>query len=98
MPANVSVEDFLHALDHPAKPLLLALRALVRSAAPQLDEWIKWNGPSFHIDGDDRVTLGFQRSGACGWCCIARPGRGTPPGSSSPTMRSSRPGPRRIAE
>lgn len=33
---------------------------LIRSADPAITEHVKWNAPSFCIDGDDRVTLRLQ--------------------------------------
>jgi len=39
------------------------LRALVRDAAGDVTEHIKWNGPSFCIDGDDRITIGLAPGG-----------------------------------
>lgn len=41
------VERFLAALEHPAKPEILALRAIVRGVDPAVRESIKWNAPSF---------------------------------------------------
>ena len=40
-----------------------ALRAIVRNAAPNAVETIKWNAPSSAIDGEDRVTLGLDQKG-----------------------------------
>ena len=40
------------------------LRAIVLGAGDGVTEHIKWNGPSFCIDGDDRITIGlFPRGG-----------------------------------
>ena len=41
-----------------------ALRALVAASHPDVSEHVKWNGPSFVIDGDDRVSLGVAKGGA----------------------------------
>jgi hypothetical protein len=45
--APESVEEFLAALDHPFKPEILALRAILLGADPGIAEGIKWNAPSF---------------------------------------------------
>lgn len=42
------VAAFLAALEHPHKPLVLAIRRLVLAADPAIGESIKWNAPSFH--------------------------------------------------
>lgn len=48
------------------------LREVIRVAAPDLIETIKWNAPSF-ADGDqDRVTLGVERKG--GWRVVLHRG------------------------
>ena len=52
-----TVEQFMQALDHPLKAEIDALRALVKGANPGLTEQIKWNAPSFAVDGDDRITF-----------------------------------------
>ena len=53
-------------LDHPLKPVILALRELIRNVDPGISEEIKWNVPSFrttehfatfHLRGADRVTI-----------------------------------------
>lgn len=41
-----------------------ALRAVVVASHPDVTEHVKWNGPSFRIDGDDRVSLGVAKGGA----------------------------------
>ncbi|WP_425997680.1 DUF1801 domain-containing protein [Caulobacter sp. DWR1-3-2b1] len=59
----VSVEDYLAALEPSVRADIDALRAVVLGAHPGLTEEIKWNAPSFAHDGEDRVTLGFDRKG-----------------------------------
>jgi len=52
-----SVEQFMQALDHPLKAEIEAIRSLVKGANVSLTEQIKWNAPSYGLDGDDRITL-----------------------------------------
>ncbi|MNR87388.1 hypothetical protein D3C72_182550 [compost metagenome] len=52
-----SVEKFMQALDHPLKVEIEAVRSLVKGANASLTEQIKWNAPSYCLDGDDRITL-----------------------------------------
>jgi hypothetical protein len=42
-----SVEAFLAALDHPFKPVILALRLIILGVDPGIAEGVKWNAPSF---------------------------------------------------
>lgn len=55
--ASPTVEQFMQTLDHPLKAEIDALRMLVKSANASLTEQIKWNAPSFGVDGDDRITF-----------------------------------------
>lgn len=59
-----SVDDFIAALDPGRRATVEQLRQLVLAAAPGVTEHIKWNAPSFCLDGDDRVTLGLERDGS----------------------------------
>jgi hypothetical protein len=48
------------------------LRRIVRSVDVPWVETIKWNAPSFALDGEDRVTLGVERRG--GWRVVVHRG------------------------
>jgi hypothetical protein len=58
--AGGDVDAFMAACRHPLLPVLAALRAAIRAAAPQLQEGIKWNAPSFALGGDDRITTNLS--------------------------------------
>ena len=59
------VESFIAAMEPPAaRETVAAVRRLVLAAHEGLTEHIKWNGPSFCFGGDDRITLGLDRTGA----------------------------------
>ncbi len=59
-----SVDDLVAALPEPSRAAMQALRALVAASHPDVSEHVKWNGPSFVIDGDDRISLGVAKGGA----------------------------------
>ncbi|RPI56273.1 MAG: DUF1801 domain-containing protein [Chloroflexi bacterium] len=44
------VDEFMAGLEHPLKPQIEALRAVILGADPRIDESIKWNAPSFFIE------------------------------------------------
>jgi hypothetical protein len=46
-PELENVETFIASLDHPLQPEILALRRIILSADPSIEEGIKWNAPSF---------------------------------------------------
>lgn len=58
-----AVTAWLDAADPAVRGLIERLRALALAAAPDVTEHIKWNAPSFCVDGDDRITLGIERKG-----------------------------------
>lgn len=61
--AEMAVADFMDKLEHPMKLEIEALRVIVRDADARLVEGIKWNAPSYSVDGQDRVTFNLQGKG-----------------------------------
>ena len=59
-----SVGALIHALPEPSRAAMTALRRLVAGGHPDVSEHVKWNGPSFLIAGDDRISLGVAKGGA----------------------------------
>ncbi len=57
---KATVEDFLAELPHPRKAEIEELRAAILGADPAIGEQVKWNAPSFGVDGDDRITFRLQ--------------------------------------
>ena len=51
------VNKFLKALNHPLRDEIDRLREIILSANIGLSENIKWNGPNFCFDGEDRITM-----------------------------------------
>jgi hypothetical protein len=45
------VDSWLAALDHPLKPVIEAIRTLILEADSEVTEGVKWNSPSFYLDG-----------------------------------------------
>ncbi|MGE0176905.1 MAG: DUF1801 domain-containing protein [Phycisphaerales bacterium] len=46
-----AVDQLLDALDHPLKPVVLSIRALILKAAKDITQGVKWNSPSFYCQG-----------------------------------------------
>jgi hypothetical protein len=55
-----TLEEFFNGLSEDNKVLVAALRDLILKTAPQLDEHIKWNAPSYVLDGEDRITFNLM--------------------------------------
>ena len=52
-----TVDEFLAAQPPDRREQVDVLRALVREAAPELTEIVKWNSPDYTLDGVDRLTI-----------------------------------------
>ena len=63
MAKGPAVEAWLAARTPEIRSAVERLRALALNAADGVTEHIKWNGPSFCIDGDDRITVGLAPKG-----------------------------------
>ncbi|MGV3652116.1 MAG: DUF1801 domain-containing protein [Devosia sp.] len=58
-----AVRAWLSDLDPAWRPLVDALRAAIISAGPVLSERIKWNAPSYHLDGIDLGAMNLRELG-----------------------------------
>lgn len=57
--ANALLKDL-----NPAAPEVIeALRSILLDAAFELTEGVKWNAPSYALNGDDRITFNFRGKG-----------------------------------
>jgi len=63
LPRGPTVEAWLAAQTPAIRVAVERLRAIALDAADGVTEHIKWNGPSFCIDGDDRITVGLAPRG-----------------------------------
>ncbi|MCP9768077.1 DUF1801 domain-containing protein [Lacihabitans sp. LS3-19] len=59
---NISpeVSEFLDAQNHPFRKEIEALRNCILSANLALTENIKWNGPNYCYNNEDRITMRIQ--------------------------------------
>ena len=55
-----TVTEFLDDLDAAKREQVEMLRSIINETHPGLDEHIKWNSPSYVLDGEDRVTFNLQ--------------------------------------
>jgi len=54
---NQDVTDFLDGLDHPFRNEIELLRTILLSVEEEIVEGIKWNGPNYRVQGEDRITM-----------------------------------------
>lgn len=57
---SIEVTDFLNKLNHPFIKEIEQLRICILSAHKNLTENIKWNGPNYCFDNEDRITMRIQ--------------------------------------
>ena len=55
-----TVEEFLNDLDSEKRLQVDTLRNLILKTETQLEEHIKWNAPSYVLDGEDRITFNLM--------------------------------------
>lgn len=58
---NSEVTDFLNGQNHPFRKEIEQLRNCILSADKNLTENIKWNGPNYCVDNEDRITMRIQQ-------------------------------------
>ena len=58
-----AVRAYLERLPEYERATVDALRAIVAASHSGLNERIKWNGPSFALGEEDRITLGLMPKG-----------------------------------
>lgn len=57
---NKEVSHFLDSIYHPFRKEIELLRGLMLSTNDGLIENIKWNGPNYQFNGEDRITMRIQ--------------------------------------
>jgi hypothetical protein len=62
MPTNTytTVADFLEDLDETKRAQVEVLRSIILASNTTLSEHIKWNAPSYILDGEDRITFNVR--------------------------------------
>lgn len=54
---NIKVNTFLDDLQHPLRAEIDHLRLTILNTDPGITENIKWNGPNYCFEDDDRITM-----------------------------------------
>lgn len=57
---NSEVTTFLDELNHPLRAEIEQLRQIILESVNGLEENIKWNGPNYTFNEEDRVTMKIQ--------------------------------------
>jgi hypothetical protein len=58
--AQPSVADLVSALDDATREQVQLLRDIIGSLDAELTEHVKWNAPSYVLDGEDRITMNLR--------------------------------------
>jgi len=59
---NKEVTEFLNSLNHPFRNEIEYIRKIILNTGIGLTENIKWNGPNYSFNNEDRITMGIQPS------------------------------------
>lgn len=59
-PSKASVDELVSALDDNMREQVQLLRDLIGSLGADLTEQVKWNAPSYVLDGEDRITMNLR--------------------------------------
>jgi hypothetical protein len=57
---NIEVTALLETLNHPLRNEIEQLRICILEANKRLEEHMKWNGPNYCFDNEDRITMRVQ--------------------------------------
>ena len=57
---NTAVTTLLDRLNHPFRNEIELLRLYILKSNKRLEESIKWNGPNYSVDNEDRITMRVQ--------------------------------------
>lgn len=57
---NTEVTKFLDQQNHPLRAEIEQLRKIILESENELVENIKWNGPNYAVNNDDRITMRIQ--------------------------------------
>ena len=57
---HLMVAELVGALDADIRAQVQLLRDIIRSLDPDLTEHVKWNAPSYVLDGEDRITMNLR--------------------------------------
>jgi Uncharacterized conserved protein len=55
-----TLEEFFDDLSDDKRAQVEKLRGLILAAEPRLEEHLKWNAPSYVLDGEDRITFNLM--------------------------------------
>ncbi len=55
-----TVSELIEELEEDKKAQVETLRVVIKDVKPSLVEHIKWNAPSYQLDGEDRITFNLM--------------------------------------
>jgi len=58
--AELDVDAFMKALDHPLKTEIAATRKIIRGVSGDIGEGVKWQAPSFRTEADYFATINLR--------------------------------------
>lgn len=59
----MSVDELIDSLNHPQEETIQVLRRIIKQSSNELVEGVKWNSPSYALNGNDIITFNFHYKG-----------------------------------
>lgn len=60
MKKYATVDEFMQGINEKQKEQVELLRSIISTVRPELTEHIKWNSPSYILNGEDRITFSVR--------------------------------------
>ena len=57
---SIEVTEFLNSINHPLRNEIEYMRKIILNTGIGLTENIKWNGPNYSFNNEDRITMRIQ--------------------------------------
>lgn len=58
-----NANDLIKSMQHPQEDIIQLLRNIIKQTSNELSEGVKWNSPSYSLDGNDIITFNFHYNG-----------------------------------
>ena len=54
---NMDVDELIDKLGHPLEKIIQNMRNIIKQSSNELHEGVKWNSPSYSLEGNDIITF-----------------------------------------
>lgn len=58
-----NADALVESIKHPQEVIIQRLRSIIKQSSNELSEGVKWNAPSYSLNGNDIITFNFHYKG-----------------------------------